>query len=254
MEINHYDNIADLYDIYVPQTFDINFFVQETKKATGEVLELMSGTGRVSVPLLEAGVRLTCVDLSAESNAILEDKLHRSGLKADVHQMDVRELELQKKFAMIIIPFHSFAHIISQDDQRKTLVRIRRHLIPGGTFICTLRNPNVRQKAIDGQMRFVAQFALPDTRGTLLLWVVENYNDNDRKIVEARQFYEEYDPKGVLKSKRLLELRFRLTEKDEFKKLAGAAGFKVKEFYGDYSCSDYDENSPFMIWILENQD
>jgi hypothetical protein len=56
MEINNYDYIADLYDIYVPVTFDIDFFVRETKKSSGEVLELMSGTGRVSIPLLEAGV------------------------------------------------------------------------------------------------------------------------------------------------------------------------------------------------------
>ena len=55
MEINNYDYIADLYDIYVPVTFDIDFFVKETKRSSGEVLELMSGTGRVSIPLLEAG-------------------------------------------------------------------------------------------------------------------------------------------------------------------------------------------------------
>ena len=94
MEINNYDYIADLYDIYVPVTFDIDFFVTETNKTSGEVLELMSGTGRVSIPLIEAGVKLTCVDLSAELNAILENKLRQMRLKADVYQMDVCELEL----------------------------------------------------------------------------------------------------------------------------------------------------------------
>jgi len=111
MEINNYDHVADLYDIYVPATFDIDFFVAETKKTSGEVLELMSGSGRVSISLIEAGVKLTCVDLSAGLNDILIDKLHKKGLKADIYQMDVCELELQKKFDMIIIPFSSFAHI-----------------------------------------------------------------------------------------------------------------------------------------------
>jgi SAM-dependent methyltransferase len=252
MEINNYDYVADLYDIYVPVTFDIDFFIEETKKSSGEVLELMSGTGRVSIPLIQAGVKLTCVDISAESNAILENKLQKTGLKADVYQMDVCELELQKKFDMIIIPFHSFAHITSPDDQQKALAKIQKHLLPSGTFICTLGNPNVRQKEVDGQLRFFRKYPLPATQGTLLFWGVGNNNDDDNQIVEAMQFYEEYDAKGVLKSKRLLELHFRLSQKDEFEELAKAAGFKVKAFYGDYAYSAFSDDSPFMIWLLEN--
>ena len=52
MEINNYDIISDIYDIFADATNDIDFFVNETKKTSGEVLELMSGTGRVSIPLI----------------------------------------------------------------------------------------------------------------------------------------------------------------------------------------------------------
>jgi SAM-dependent methyltransferase len=164
MEINNYDYIADLYDIYVPVTFDIDFFIRETKKSSGKVLELMSGTGRVPIPLIEAGIKLTCVDFSAELNAILENKLLQRGLKADIYQMNICELELPKKFDMIIIPFHSFAHITSPGDQRQALDRIHQHLLPGGTFICTLGNPQLRQKAVDGQLRLLRKYKLPDSQ------------------------------------------------------------------------------------------
>ncbi len=251
-KINDYDVIADLYDTYVPATFDIDFFIRETKKVSGDVLELMSGTGRVSIPLIEAGIRLACVDASAASNAILENKLRQLGLKADVYQTDIRELELHKKFDMVIIPFHSFAHITSPGEQREVLRRIQQHLIPGGTLICTLGNPDVRQQEVDGQLRLVRKDPLPDRQGTLLLWVAENNNGDDPQVVEAMQFYEEYDNEGVLRSKRLLELHFRLSRRDEFEGLAGAAGFAVKAFYGDYSYSAFHEHSPFMIWLLEN--
>ncbi len=252
MQINNYDYIADLYDIYVPVTFDIDFFIEETKKTSGEVLELMSGTGRVSIPLLEAGVKLTCVDLSAASNAILEKKLLEEGLKADVYTQDVCELNLPQKFEMIIIPFHSFTHITSLDDQRKALAKIKQHLLPGGTFICTLGNPNLRQKVVDGQLRLVRKYPLENTNGMLLLWVVENNKEEDDRVVEAMQFYEEYDANGVLKCKRLLELHFRLSSKEEFEQLAKEAGFKVKALYGDYAHSEHSAASPFAIWLLEN--
>lgn len=251
MEINNYDTIADLYDVYVPATFDLDFFLQETGKVKGEVLELMSGTGRVSIPLLEAGVHLTCVDFSAELNAIFERKLRQAGLKADVHLMDVCELDLGKQFEMVIIPFHSFAHITKPEDQRKALERIREHLAPGGTFICTLGNPTVRQKVVDGQLRLLRKYALPETHGTLLLWVVENQSAADPQVVEAKQFYEEYDGGGVLIAKRLLELHFRLSKREEFEALAKAAGFKINAFYGDYAYSKFTADSPFMVWMLE---
>ncbi len=252
MNINDYDGIADLYDIYVPATFDIDFFVEETRKVKGEVLELMSGTGRVSIPLIKAGVKLTCVDLSAESNSILDRKLYDAGLKADVWRMDVCELELNKKFEMVIIPFHSFAHLTEPAQQRTVLERIRKHLLPGGSFICTLRNPDVRGKDVDGQLRLVNRYPLPDNRGTLLFWIAENYIEDEPKVVQAAQLYEEYNARNVLKSKRMLELKFRLTEREEFEALAAAAGFKVKAFYGDYARAAFREDSQFMIWVLEN--
>jgi SAM-dependent methyltransferase len=252
MEINNYDYIANLYDIYVPATFDISFFVNETKKSSGEVLELMSGTGRVSIPLLEAGVKLTCVDISGDLNAVLENKLKQKWFKADVYKMDVCELDIPKKFDMIIIPFHSFAHIASLDDQQKALDRIQQHLLPGGTFICTLGNPTLRQKSVDGQLRLFRKYPLEDGQGCLLLWIKEDFNPDDRRVVEAMQFFEEYDAKGVLRSKRLLELHFRLSYKDEFEELAKAAGFQVKALYGDYSYAEFSEDtSPFMIWLFE---
>ena len=252
MEINDYGVIADWYDVYVPATFDIPFFVSEARQCAGEVLELMSGTGRVSIPLLEAGVRLTCVDLSAEMNAILRQKLAERGLKADVYQMDVCQLELSKQFGMVIIPFHSFAHIVSSADQRRALERIRRQLQPGGTFICTLGNPRLRGQAVDGRLRLFRKYDLADGQGMLLMWILENFNPEDEHVVETLEFFEEYDAKGGLKSKRMLELKFRLTSKEEFEELAEAAGFKVTAFYGDYDYATFDkDNSPFMIWILQ---
>ena len=119
---------ANLYDTYVPATFDIDFFVNEAKNAKGEALELMSGTGWESIPL-PGRVKANCVDLSAELNTIFQEKLNQKRLKADIYQMDICALDIPKKFEMIIIPFHSFAHITSLEDQRKALERIL-HICP----------------------------------------------------------------------------------------------------------------------------
>jgi len=59
-----YDSIAETYDLYTTADYDIPFFLSETARTNGTVLELTAGTGRLSLPLAEAGVRLTCVDSS----------------------------------------------------------------------------------------------------------------------------------------------------------------------------------------------
>jgi len=101
-----YTHIAELYDAFVRTQFDIPFWLEEARQADGDILELMAGTGRVTLPLLEVGARLTAVDNSAEMLTILREKLAQQGLSsASVHEMDVRKLAFDKRFARII-PFY----------------------------------------------------------------------------------------------------------------------------------------------------
>jgi ubiquinone/menaquinone biosynthesis C-methylase UbiE len=86
-----YERIAHLYDSYCRFTDDLPFFLQECKKTKSSVLELMCGTGRISIPLLEAGVNLTCVDASPAMLAILRQKLAARGLSASVMQANIPE-------------------------------------------------------------------------------------------------------------------------------------------------------------------
>lgn len=242
--------IADLYDTYVKSDLDVPFFTGEAGKTTGEVLELMSGTGRVSIPLLKDGVKLTCVDASAEMLAVLQTKLKEQHLCAPVHQLDVRTLNLGKTFDLIFIPFHSFAELLTVSDQRKVLASVRQHLTPAGRFICTLHNPRVRLKRVDGQLRLWGNYARENGAGTLLFWGVESL-DSDHHSVNGLELFEEYDPAGRLQSKRMLELHYRVVERREFEDLFSAAGLKCESLYGDYERAEFQEaTSPFMIWTL----
>jgi SAM-dependent methyltransferase len=114
-----YDRVADVYDLYVTSDLDVGFYVEEATKARGKVLELMCGTGRVSVPLLEAGVDLTCVDVSAGMLRHLEERLHAHKLDARVVRADIRHLDLggEEEFELALIPFHSFSELLTPRDQ-----------------------------------------------------------------------------------------------------------------------------------------
>lgn len=249
MSESHYARIASLYDRFVKTDYDVPFFINETKKAGSSVLELMAGTGRLTIPLLEAGVQVTAVDFSAEMLAVLRTKLSQKGLNAAIHQMDIRALDLGEQFEQIILPFQAFPEITDIEDQQQTLRGIYKHLKPGGEFICTLHNPTARLKYVDNQLQLAARQE-QDNGGNLLVWLLQKY-DPITRLVEVLEFFEEYDSDGLLAAKRYSALQFHLLERDTFIKLVDETGFEVARVYGDYNYAPFvDDSSPFMIWVL----
>jgi SAM-dependent methyltransferase len=240
--------VADLYDEYVHTDVDVPFFLSAAQQASGDVLELMCGTGRLSLPLVEAGVALTCVDYSPEMLAVLQRKLQQRRLAAAVHLMDVRTLDLGRSFGLILLPFNSFSELLTPDDQRQALDGIYAHLSAGGTFVCTLHNPAIRLRRVDGQLRLWGTYRRPG--GMLLFWGLERY-DPASKRVEGIELCGDYDAAGRQYAKRMMELRFAVVARGEFEAMAAQAGFTVAALYGDYSRAPFDEaQSPFMIWEL----
>ena len=249
-QVIQFDEVADLYDVYVNVDLDINFFIQEAKRVGGKTLELTCGTGRVSIPLLQAGVDLTCVDYSKQMLGKLHEKLRRTGVFCTVVDMDITKLSLSDRFDLIFVPFHSFQEIVDQSQHLQTLRRILVHLTENGRFICTLQNPNVRLKSIDGILRPLGKFSMDSGRflevKSLLAY------DTSTKLVHGFQLYDIFDGDDVLIETRRLEINFCLFTKVEFEQLVYSAGFQVDELYGDYSYSQFDEEtSPFMIWKLK---
>jgi SAM-dependent methyltransferase len=242
-----YNSIAEIYDLYVTADHDIPFFISETKSVSVPVLELMAGTGRLSLPLIEAGAKLTCVDSSSAMLEVLSRKLKQRGLHADIICADVCRLSLPTQFELAILPFQAFMEIIGEENQRTALAAVFRCLVPGGRFICTLHNPAIRRKQVDGLLRLVGQF--PIESGTL---VVSGFEQGGNPVVLRQQFFEFFDGEGRLVEKRLLQMKFAFVEKNEFEHMAQSAGFRVAQLCGNYDRASFDPvQSPVMIWRLE---
>jgi SAM-dependent methyltransferase len=245
-----YDRVAEIYDLYVTTDYDVPFFLSEAAKLDAPVLELASGTGRLSLPLVQAGVRLTCVDASEGMLGVLSRKLKGYGLHADMRCVDICELQLPTSFQLAILPFQSFMEIVGEERQRQALSAVFACLSQGGRFICTLHNPAVRRIQVDGVLRIVGRF--PTSDGTL---VVSGIEQGGQPVVTRLQFFEFFGNDGKMLSKRLWPMEFALVEKDQFESMSRGAGFRVLQLYGNYDRSPFDAvRSPVMIWVLEKAD
>jgi SAM-dependent methyltransferase len=167
----HFDEVADIYDFYVKVDFDIPFFLKETEKHDGEILELMCGTGRVSIPLLQAGIKLTCVDYSIGMLDKFKEKIRNNDYPIELVEMDITQLSLNKKFGLILLPFHSITEILSTEKQVDALKSISKHLTWDGVFILTLQNPKVRLKLADGTMRVMGKFPLDEGKQLVISYM-----------------------------------------------------------------------------------
>lgn len=244
-----YDSVAELYDLYVTADYDVPFFLSEVRSVQGPILELMAGTGRLSLPLIEAGAALTCVDSSQGMLDILERKLAARGLHAEVRCQDVCRLDLPIRYDLVLLPFQAFMEIVREEDQRAALESVFEILAPGGRFLCTLHNPAIRRAQVDGLLRLVGSFPVED--GTL---VVSGFEQGGRPVVSRLQFFELFGPDGRMRWKRLLPMEFAFVEKEAFERMAREAGFSVVQLYGSYDRAPFDPGrSPVMIWELARE-
>jgi len=246
----NFDKVADIYDSYVNVDFDIPFFINETRDYNKDILELMCGTGRVSIPLLKVGRKLTCVDYSKEMLAFFEQKIKDKDYLIDLIEMDITKLKLDRKFGMIILPFHSLSEILTFNEQQKALKCVSDHLEKGGIFILTLQNPEIRLKKADGKIRLIGEFPIDKMRKMVL--ISTNQYNSAENIVSGYQFYEIYNSDNILIEKRFLEINFKPIDLDNLKEMISKTEMQIIKIYGDYSYGEFNsKESEFMICILK---
>lgn len=245
-----YSRVADIYDGYCVYDGDIPFWVSLAKQTKGRILELMAGTGRVSLPLMEKGRAVVCVDRDAAMLSVLRQKAQSKDLSAQVICADASDIPFSGIFDLVLLPFQGFSELVHDKERWGALRAVVSCLTARGIFVCTLHNPHVRLRTIDGMWHEVVKSTHPKSRGSLEVSIKADFDPASR-IVSGIQRIDEYDEAGKAVDSRSLPLSFSLLEKESFGELAEEAGLEVISLFGDYSAAPYDqEKSPVMVWFL----
>ena len=92
-----YEQAAHLYDLFDRKP-NVEFFARYAL-ATGEILDVGAGTGRIAIPLAERGVRVHCVEPSPAMRGEFERKLaQRPKLREQITLVagDARSFDLRR--------------------------------------------------------------------------------------------------------------------------------------------------------------
>jgi len=240
------DFVARFYDVVYRQVRDAAdkpYYVNKLVSCSGPSLEVGIGTGRIFIEALDRGADVYGTDKSAEMLAVLRDKLdprhhHR------VHQSDLVDMELGKRFELIIAPFRVFSHIIDIDDQIKALNCVFEHLLPGGVFIFDLYVPNLKL-LIDGlppSTDFDGEYA-PGKRLSRITFATSDLITQITSVT-MKFDWEEEGQQHTYEWSFPMRFFFRY----ELEHLIAHSKLKLKAIYGDFAESPLDASSrEFLI-------
>jgi SAM-dependent methyltransferase len=243
-----YDPFARYYDAdFRGYTEDVPFYRELARRAAGPILELMCGTGRVLLPLVEAGHQITGVDISPAMLAIAREHLDEAGLSATLIEGDVRSVDLPaQSFSMAFVAVNSFMHLESVRDQLATLETARRALTRRGSLVIDLFNPDPIEIAREDN-RLVLDRSY-DLDGRQVQKFVAIDSDAAAQTSRVTYLYDEADDVGMV-TRRTMRFTLRWFYRYEFEHLLARAGFTLRAIYGSYDLDEYITGSPRLIAV-----
>jgi SAM-dependent methyltransferase len=224
----------------IPGGDDVSFFRDLAARAGGPVLELGCGTGRVAIPLAEAGFDVVGLDRSAPMLAVADRR--RRALPADVRRRlrfvegDMTDFGLGRRFGLIIAAFRVFMALPDEQSQRTALAAIRRHLRPGGLLSIDIFDPRLELLTPEPRSQTERrEFRHPTTGNTVIASVLSRVNDPLSQRLTMRWRFAEEGPDGSVVREEFEELVLRWTYRHEMRHLLELSGFEVVSEFSDFS-------------------
>ena len=145
LQASPYDAIAELYDPWSRSvTEDVEFYVDEARRAGGPIVELGVGTGRIAIPTAAAGVDVIGVDSSHGMLAVCAERAQLAGVteRLDLRVGDLREPPVAERVGLVTCPFRSLLHMADDTNRRRALRAARELLVPGGRLVFDVFAPS----------------------------------------------------------------------------------------------------------------
>jgi SAM-dependent methyltransferase len=243
-----YDPLADLYDLEYAHDYDVPLWLSLAEREGGPIVEWGAGTGRLAVPLSQAGFAVTGVEVS-------EQMVVRGREKSEAVEWvhgDMRSVKLGRRFKLAICAFNSFLCLLSVDDALAFLRNARAHLEPSGLLgieVSAFSPEELLDPPGDPKRQHDLTRELPD--GRLDRFSVSRY-DAATQLLAMRLFYERRDEDGALREERAHDLTIRVTGREELYLLLRLAGFEVEALYGGFEGEAFTVESDRLIVLARN--
>lgn len=254
------DLLARYYDLDLQDDpGDLDLYLAMAARTGGPVLELAVGSGRLAVPLAEAGYQVTGVDLDA---AMLDraraawDRVtgaRRSRRPAsgslELIEADLVTLDLPDRFGLAFIACNSLWQVGPAHRQRAAMAALARHLRPGGIAVVDIELPDAAELASwDG--RLVLDWIRDDAEdpGTTVVRTSSARYDPASSSTQLSVIYDATDASGAVRRVTRTD-RLHLVTVSQLTDAAESAGLHVETVAGDHQVTPLGPFSPRVVLI-----
>lgn len=201
--------------------------------AGGRALEFAIGTGRVGIPLSEAGVPVAGIELSPDMAGQLRAKVDEATLPVVVGDMATGTVP--GEFSLVYLVYNTISNLLTQDEQVACFRNAARHLAPGGCFVVELWVPELR-KLPPGQPGTVFG-AGPGYVG------VHTFNVLEQRV-DSHHFRF-----GDSSDVRLFRTPHRYIWPAELDLMGQLAGFRLESRHADWTGAEFTADSPSHVSV-----
>ena len=236
----------DLYDaIHDEYIWDINLIKAYAKKNQGSVLELASGTGRLTQCIIDLGLAYTGLEKNSDLVKFSQAKFDK---RANFILANMQKFKINKLFDFVFIGFNSFLHNLTKEKAQNCLNCVYNHLKPSGKFLISSFIPH-------------PSFLYRDNKKLYPATNFFYYKGKTCRILEKNEYFVDSQINNLYwfleKDGEISDTQFtfslRMYYPHEMDILLSKSGFKILEKIGDYDGSKMDEFSSMQIYLCEKQ-
>ncbi|MBA2277892.1 MAG: class I SAM-dependent methyltransferase [Chloroflexia bacterium] len=249
-DVTPYDAIVDAYDIeHLTFVDDIELYLNLATAAGDPILELGCGTGRVLLPLAEAGFQVVGIDASTAMLDRAARHVEERGLgdRVTLVHADMRAAAGVPggPFGLVILGLNSLLHLPSQCDQGQVLDAARLALDPRGQLVLDVLNPTAEAlRELGRGVHHEGSWTHP--AGGTIDKMSATRQIASEQILESTVWYDHLRTDGTI-SRTRASLIERYLYVSELTLLLKRAGFVEWQCYGSYDLDPYDDYSDRLL-------
>lgn len=243
----------DCMDVYADAAFydhefatrghDIPFFVHKAREASGSVLEVACGTGRITLPIAREGIDITGLDVSRPMLELAARKARAEHLSVTWLERDCRDIRVDQSFALIFSATNAMQHLQDVESIQAFLRGVRRALRPDGVFMLDVFNPDIAKLGRSESQRYLHKIMMDDKGRELRVEAASHYEAAAQVLCFTLSYM--HGEQCV----RTKHVRMRCFFPEELLALCRLSGFDVIQRYGDYDKREFTSDAPKQILL-----
>ncbi len=250
------DALARLYDVdLLEDPGDTDLYLALAARTGGPILEVAVGSGRVAIPLTQAGHNVTGIDLDSAMLRRARERATRAGRtvagRLTLVEGDARDLPATLgTFRLAFVALNSLLIFGSRSDQRAAVRSIADHLEPGGLLVVDVWLPHAEDLArYDGRVGLEYLRQDPET-GFSVTKLASAIHDTATGVVDLTVIFDE-GRQGEPSRRWVRQDRLRLVSADELRGFAEDAGLIVETLAGGYDLTSIGPGDDRAILVAQ---